>query len=901
MSYITGLICLVLSLLVGVAFARPECVLFMYHHKTLPLDLLHTYDWIVLDADTPFMDRIRVHFYLKRRAKLIGYMSVGEIEKYRDYYPKLKRFSLGKNPMWDSEVADIRQEEYLEFLLDVVASRIADKGFDGFLLDTLDSYRLVAEKEDYKEFESALEKFIKELKRRYPDKMIVLNRGFEVIPRVREFVDGVVVESLFWGIDQNRNYREVPEEDRKHLLTILNGIKGTGLPVVVIDYLDPKEREKAQELVSKISALGFIPYVSDKELSRVGHSTCRAVPRRIVLLYNSKLFKKIHEADIHRLVQMPLEYLGFVPELYDISDGLPEIYPELGYAGVISLYLGETNRELEEWLIKVKEEGVKLFFIDSLPFTNGGEAYREFGINRDDSLDDSYNLVHAREGHGYEAPLVFTDIQDLLLPKNGKAVVKVINSVGQEHVPFAITPWGGYAVDGTLLNENELWVYDPFLVFRWVFGGGFPVPDVTTENGRRILTAHIDGDAFFGDSEVDQSKANGEVIRDEIIRKFPIPHTVSIVEAEVAPWGLYPNRSERLEDVARSIFSLPNVEAASHSFSHPFTWQPDKTPKEDLIYGYHLPVEGYSFDLYREIEGSLDYVNSLAFGVGKRAEVFLWTGDCDPAREQVRATYRAHVLNVNGGDTTATYSEPFLSKVSPMGVNYGDLFQVYAPVQNENLYTNLWTEPKWGYINVIQTFKLTEKPRRLKPISIYYHFYSGQTFASLNALKEVYSYAISQPTTPMFLSQYALRVLDFRNTSIMRTDRGFKIRNSGYLRTLRVEKDTGYPDIKNSKGVIGYTEEGENLYIHLDGSGDYEVVFSKKPSPWFRIVSTNALVKHYERNGNEIHISLESYTPISLTLDTGGCRVSVNGKEISTGRISLEGGLNAEIKATCPR
>jgi len=28
------------------------------------------------------------------------------------------------------------------------------------------------------------------------------------------------------------------------------------------------------------------------------------------------------------------------------------------------------------------------------------------------------------------------------------------------------------------------------------------------------------------------------------LKAFPIPHSVSIIEAEVAPWGLYPEKSK---------------------------------------------------------------------------------------------------------------------------------------------------------------------------------------------------------------------------------------------------------------------------------------------------------------------------------------------------------------------
>jgi len=565
--------------------------LFLYHHRDIPVDVIHAYDWVVLDAENPYVDTLRKLFYLRHKTKLIGYMSVGEIEKYRSYYGKLRKFSIGKNNTWNSEVADLRNKEYINFLLDVVAAGIVERGFDGFMLDTLDSYKLVASKEEYPDFQSAQIRLIRSLRERYPEKIIVLNRGFEILHEVADAVDAVVVESLFRGMDENRNYVEVDPSDRKSLLIKLGKVKKLGIPVIVVDYVPPQDRKTAQNIVEKIEELGFVPYVSDAELSRVGYSSCRLVPRKIALLYDSALFNKRHIADIHRLVQMPLEHLGFVPELYDAKGELPDIYPQLGYAGVVTLYIDSKSEGLDRWLLEVKREGVKLFFINDFPFKNTSDMYKAFGIRSSDNMDTSHEplkVVSAREGYGFEAPLVIPYTDELMEPEEGEALVVAENGLGQRHVPLAITPWGGYALNESLLKQDELWVYDPFDLFKRVFNQVLPVPDVTTENGRRILTVHIDGDGFTERVSFEPSKTTAEVIRDEILKVFSIPHTVSVIEAEASPEGIYPERSQELERIALSIFELDNVEPASHSYTHPFTWQPETVPREELIYGYNL-------------------------------------------------------------------------------------------------------------------------------------------------------------------------------------------------------------------------------------------------------------------------------------------------------------------------
>ena len=112
--------------------------------------------------------------------------------------------------------------------------------------------------------------------------------------------------------------------------------------------------------------------------------------------------------------------------------------------------------------------------------------------------------------------------------------------------------------------------------------------------------------------------------------------------------------------------------------------------------------------------------------------MFLWTGDTAPPAEAVALSDPAGVLNMNGGDTLITRLNPTLTTVSGLGLRRGASLQVFAPNQNENVYTNNWTGPFYGYQRVIETFELTGTPRRLKPVNIYYHTYSATKTASLN-------------------------------------------------------------------------------------------------------------------------------------------------------------------------
>ena len=897
MRYIIRLLCsvsLAFFIFTGMSWAEPRCVAVYYGHD-LPEEALYIYDWLIVDPDGLSMERLKERFYIEnRRARLIAYVSVGELEQHRQYFRDASReWFLGENRAWNSMIADLRRQAYRKFLLQKVIVPAMEQGFDGVFLDTMDSYQLVLKEEEWAEYERAEIELVEEIRRLFPEGLIVMNRGFEILDHVHTMVDGFLVEGLFRGIElENKGYREVGEEERDWLLERLQKVKAYGLPVVVLDYLSPSMRELARQTARKIAGLGFIPYVSDYELSTIGVGGCELIPRRVLLLYNSEAQPERSFTEVHRFVQMPLEYLGFVPVLYDIKNGLPEAYLADRYAGVV-VWTGRLvdYSAFHSWVVEKIEEGLRVFFMDDFGFPADSSLLEPLGIGLVRAGTTGIKTLRVRKTllSFFEAEPSVASTVPALMPSKARRILVMADEDGTESVPFAMTPWGGYALDGALIvKEFEAWVYDPFEVFKEVFPQGFmAVPDVTTEVGRRILTAHIDGDSFFGHADFDIRRNLGEVIRDEVLKEFRLPHTVSVVEAEVAPWGLHGQMAERLEAVARSIFSLSNVEPASHSMSHPYYWKAliygdsgeDGSPPE----GYNLPVPDYRFSLERDIDGSIEYINQRLTPEDKPVRAFLWTGDCLPNPEAIGHTYRLGVYNVNGGDTYITEANPFLVYISPMGVDREGYFQVYAPVQNENLYTNEWTGPHYGYSNVIQTFELTESPRRLKPVSIYYHFYSAQKVASLKALKEVYRWAMSQELNPMYLSEYAQRVFEFRTMGFARLlDGRVIVRGDHTLRTLRVDRKAGVPDLELSRGVVGYREWRDVVYIHLDGSGDYMIVSRKDPKEGFRLIEANGQVVFQERKDDSISIGLRSHMPLEFSIEKGGCSISVEGGRVET-------------------
>ena len=300
------------------------------------------------------------------------------------------------------------------------------------------------------------------------------------------------------------------------------------------------------------------------------------------------------------------------------------------------------------------------------------------------------------------------------------------------------------------VQGRHRWILDPF---RFLAGAlalpPIPVPDPTTANGRRVMEIHVDGDGFVSVAELPDRPFAGEVIRRDVLARYGFPTTVSIIEGEIGPTGLYPDKSAALEEIARRIFARPEVEIASHSYSHPFDWlraeggapPPDERDGDDPRDGDRLPIPGYTYSLEREIDGSIAYINNRLAPTGKTARVFLWSGDALPPEAALERTQALAVENLNGDNAEEPGPHPALSQVPSFLRPVGGRTQIYAPAQNENVYTNLWRGPYYGFRRVIDYFRFTDSPRRLKPIGIYYHFYSGTKTAAIKALHDVYAWA----------------------------------------------------------------------------------------------------------------------------------------------------------------
>lgn len=848
-----------------------------YYGAKVPRELTQHFDRVVVDVDnlkawpTPC------------KADLFAYVSLGEVGSGRPWRRNVPDgVIVARNGEWGSEIVDVRRPAWQTFILEQVVPGVLRKGIRGLFFDTLDSFETIERTESqWPSYQRALAQVIDTIRARHPELKILLNRGFAILPFLAAPPDGFVVEGLFQTGDAlGRHYRPVPADETALLLRTLRGLRDTAhISVTVIDYVPPADLELRRTTARRIMNEGFEPYISVPSLDQVGMGRSEPIRRRVMLVYRSEVGAENLAPPIDASLAAPvLEWQGYAVDYVDVRRGLPPAPLVDRYAGAVVLAPSDLGATYASWIEARMREGLHVAFLNGMGFTPNAAFLAYLGLEHAATKAEPPILAtHTSPSVGFETavrPLLY-DLPPYFIPKGASthSLLRLADQGGHVWDAIVIGRWGGAVFAPYLASPNldgeRRWIVNPFAFLRDSLAlASIPAPDVTTESGRRILTIHIDGDGFPSRAEFARHLFAGQVVLDELLLKNPVPHTVSVIEGEVSPQGLYPADAPKLEEIARAIFRLPYVEAASHTYSHPFTWS-EAEAHHSSSSPTALPIAGYTFDRQREITGSLDYLAARLLPAGKRPRVLLWSGDCSPSAESITLTEQAGVENVNGAGATLTADRPTLTLASPLGMNKGDGFQVFAPVQNENVFTNDWHGPFYGYEHVIETFELTETPRRLGPISIYFHFFSGTKTAAVTALRKVYAWALDQDTTKLFLSEYAAKVRAFHEATLARRleDGGWDLGDLGELHTVRVEEGSGeWPALDASVGVAGARRGPSGRYIHLVASESPVLVAGPRPSVGPYLLEANGSVLAWRRFSAQIRLRIRAYEPLRIAI-----------------------------------
>lgn len=615
------------------------------------------------------------------------------------------------------------------------------------------------------------------------------------------------------------------------------------------------------------------------------------IARTILAFYDPKVHKDIYFTNIHQSAEVVLNHLGLKVRYRSILEPLPDQNQMKNVRGILTWF---TNPDAVpdpntycHWLKKQMEGGIKLAILGHFG------VLKEKNAGLSPACQAMFNTLGGRYGAEYFENPYFLKVVTLdpsmvaferklsltegltyaLIKPTGRPDTHVYLEIARTDLGDSAsslvftTDRGGYAHTSFVIYENHeidrrQWRLNPFAFFAEAYDvTHLPKIDTTTINGKRIFYSHIDGDGIFNISNIDKRSFSGEIIYENIIKKYRgVPITASLITGY---FDLKRFHTERTKQLYRKIFSLSHVAPASHSYAHPLKWS-----KKTLA----LDIPGYEFDAQTEILGSVIMMRKLlaTLRIPKPTTLFLWTGDCLPDASEIRNASRFDLLNMNGGDSRFDRRYNSYSYLFPLGILRKGLLQVYSSGANENVYTNLWQGPYYGYRLVTETFQNTETPIRIKPINVYYHFYSGEHQASLTALKKVYDFALAQDIFPIVAGTYPKIVSDFFDAKIYKISNGYKFIHHGWVRTVRYDHTTKNVDIARSKGVLGFNHYQDSLYVFLNEGTEHEIVLTEKQPATPYVISASFEIKDFKGCQDQVTFRKKGWYRSQLTL--GGLR-----------------------------
>jgi hypothetical protein len=794
-------------------------------------------------------------------------------------------------------------------------TKLQQRGFTALLIDGRDPLRV-----------AAAEALLREARRRNPGGQLYYWGGIDRLPAVAGSISGFVTDGIFTERLPRGNETAPPAalddiEGVRRLAALVRARGGSSLPFIVLERLPAGQREQARGIARTLAERGFVPWVTVGGRS-LGVGLREVVPRRVLAIYDGSEEPLLNSTFVHRYTAVPLEYLGYAVDYFDVSGGrLPPGDLSARYAGIVTWFTDDEMpqpRAYEAWLLAQINTGLRVAVFGRLGLVPSSVLLARLGlVESSRAVVPPVTLSGTSVVMGFEAQAspLSRDLPSWQA-REGEVHVELRDSRSQRLTPVVTGSWGGLALDPYVLDNGfearVRWVLDPFaFLTRALDLEPIPAPDITTESGRRMLFLHIDGDGFVSRAEMPGRLYAGDMVLREFLQRYDLPITVSIIEAEISPEGLFKSDSAKLESISRAIFKLPLVEVASHTYSHPFNWtraaRGERTRGADSADPVDLGIPGYRYSANREVAGSIHYINERLAPKEKPARVFLWSGDAMPGPDAMREVAALKLANMNGTNGELPREAPTLSQVGSLGRYVDGLLHVYAQAAPDNNYTAEWTGRFYGFRDVVDNFRFTEAPRRLKPINIYYHFYSATKPAGIVALHEIYKYAVEQETLPIHVSQFVARAEDFhRVTFARRIDGAWELRGLGALKTVRLDRRLGWPDLQSSIGVAGVTDAGPGRYVALTGEPEATLALTASKPVIPHLISSNAEVVSWKRDKTRVIFQLRGHLPVNVTI--GGCtsaegvagasrvRVDLARKTI---RLSFPSTDTQEVSLTC--
>lgn len=205
----------------------------------------------------------------------LAYMSIGEVAPTRWFWPLVenKPWVLEKNRDWDGSArVNPASKEWQEMLINLIAPKLLEAGYDGFMLDNVDigEYLEQMDPKKYAGAKNAVVDIIRLLRKTYPHAAIVPNGGLDTAAEAADCIDAVVRESIFsrWILNSSGaiSYVNVSQQARAWLWPRLMRIRGLGIPILDLEYVKPGDASARKRVLEESRNAGFFPYIAQRNL-----------------------------------------------------------------------------------------------------------------------------------------------------------------------------------------------------------------------------------------------------------------------------------------------------------------------------------------------------------------------------------------------------------------------------------------------------------------------------------------------------------------------------------------------------------------------------------------------------------------------------------------------------------
>jgi polysaccharide biosynthesis protein PelA len=230
---------------------------YICHYGRPPLAQLAGVDWALLEAGHWSAEEMG---WLRRQGtRPLAYLSLSEERCTAEARPWHLRDGHGErltNPLWGTWLVDVGSAVWQSYLLTSVIPALRERGFTGLLLDGLDQPAQ----------QPALRSLIQTIYQQYPDLVLVVNRGFGLLPALHPCLGGVLFESFTTFYDKGHGRYAIWSAEgvfwtawQAHLLRT----RYPQLPVLALDYADPADEVLPALAIGRARAHGLASFVTD--------------------------------------------------------------------------------------------------------------------------------------------------------------------------------------------------------------------------------------------------------------------------------------------------------------------------------------------------------------------------------------------------------------------------------------------------------------------------------------------------------------------------------------------------------------------------------------------------------------------------------------------------------------